>query len=706
MRTKPPLYKNSAASILDRVADLIGRLTLDEKVGLMLHDAEAVERLGIPHYVWWNECLHGVGRAGRATVFPQPIGLAASFNAPLLKRVAVAISDEARAKYNEAQKIGNSMIGAGLTFWTPNINIFRDPRWGRGHETYGEDPWLTSRMGVAFIQGLQGNDKRYLKAAACAKHYAIHSGPEPLRHTFDARVSPHDLWDTYLPAFEAAVREARVESVMGAYNCVDGEPCCAHPQLISNVLRKQWQFDGHFVSDCGAIEDFHFNHRVTKTPQESAAKAVKAGCDLCCGAVYNQIMAALKQGLLSEGEIDTCVIRLLKTRMRLGMFDAPQRLPWSHLGEKVVGSRKHRRLALQAARESIVLLKNDGILPLKKNPRRMLVCGPNFESQEILLGNYNGLSERLVTVIEGIVGKVGAGTIVNESRTCPLIGDTPTNSGALKWWADGAEVIIAVMGLSPRIEGEEGDAFNADAGGDRVRIELPEVQQKFLEELKKLGIPIVMVLAAGSAVAIPWAQENANAILQVWYPGEEGGTAVADVLFGDYNPAGRLPITVPVSTQDLPDFTDYAMAGRTYRYASKRPLYPFGYGLSYTSFRYSSATASIKGDRLVVSAKLANTGQCSGDEVVQLYIRPENRPSYAPQHWLAAFERLSLKVGDLRTVRFRLPTQALAMVDESGERRLVAGRYSVHIGGGQPGFTQTVACSVEVRDGKAVIVHG
>lgn len=695
-----PLYKNADAPVAQRVDDLLSRLTLDEKLGLMLHDAKAVERLGIPHYVWWNECLHGVGRAGRATVFPQAIGMAATFNTPLVKKVATAISDEARAKYNEAQKIDNTLIYCGLTFWSPNINIFRDPRWGRGHETYGEDPFLTARMGVSFISGLQGDDKRYMKAAACAKHYAVHSGPEPLRHTFDVNVSAHDLWDTYLPAFEAAVTEARVESVMGAYNRVSGEPCCGHPQLIGEILRGQWGFDGHFVSDCGAIEDFHANHRVTRTPQESAAKAVKAGCDLCCGNVYDKMLDALKEGLLAEADIDVCVRRLLTTRMRLGMFDPPARVPWSKLDGKVVSSPKHRALALQAARESVVLLKNDGVLPLKKNPKRILVCGPNFESQEVLLGNYNGLNDRLVTIIEGIVGKVSAGTIVSESRNCPLTGEGGADGASLKWWAEGAEVIIAVMGLSPRIEGEEGDAFNADAGGDRRRIELPPVQQKFLEGLKTLGLPIVLVVTAGSAVAIPWAQENLNAIMQVWYPGEEGGTAVADVLFGDYNPGGRMPVTVPMSTEQLPPFEDYSMAGRTHRYAKEEALYPFGYGLSYTTFRYSQIKSTTKkvaaGASLTLSAQLGNTGKRDGQEVVQVYIQPQSAPTWAPKHWLAGFQRVAVKAKGSRQVRFTLPAEALAMVDEAGQRRLMPGRYTVHIGGGQPGLAGTVSTTVEV----------
>lgn len=693
-------YLNTKLPIERRVDDLVSRMTRPEKISQMVHHAKAIERLGVPRYYWWNECLHGVGRAGRATVFPQAIALAATFDTELVRKTFTAVSDEARAKYNAAQKIGNSTMYTGLTFWTPNINIFRDPRWGRGHETYGEDPFLTARMGVAVVRGMQGNDKRYLKVAACAKHYAVHSGPEPLRHAFNAKVSPRDLWDTYLPAFEAAVVEGKVESVMGAYNRTNDDLCCAHPVLIEQILRQQWGFDGHFVSDCGAVEDFHMFHKMTLTPAESAALAVRNGCDLCCGEVFGELGSAVDSGLIPESEIDTAVKRLFTTRMRLGMFDPRESVPFNKIKPEVVDSPKHRKLALQGARESIVLLKNNGLLPLKKDIKRILVAGPNFDGVEVLLGNYNGYSSRLVTIIEGITGSISAGTVIVEERKCPLFGDSSASEGSVRWRSSECDVIIAVMGLSPRIEGEEGDAY-LDAGGDRRTIELPEAQEQYLKMLKATGKPVVMVLVSGSAVAIPWAAENLDAVVQVFYPGEEGGTAVADVLFGDYNPSGRLPVTVPVSTAQLPAFEDYAMSNRTYRYMKEKPLFPFGYGLSYTTFRYSKAKVNRKefaeGERVLVSVDVTNTGKVAGDEVVQLYIRDQQASVPVPHHALRGFARVSLKPKQTKRVEFELTSDAFALVDNDGRRVLEPGDFTIFIGGGQPGFAAVAQVTVRAK---------
>ena len=698
-------FRDPRRPIEQRVQDLLSRLTLVEKVGQMSHAATAVPRLGIPQYNWWNECLHGIGRAGRATVFPQPIALAAMFDAPLVRRIATAISDEGRAKYNAAQRIGNRLGYAGLTFWSPNINIFRDPRWGRGHETYGECPYLTSRLAVAFIRGMQGDDLVRLKSTACAKHFAVHSGPEAGRHAFDSRVSTRDLWDTYLPAFEACVTEARVEAVMGAYNRLNGVPCCAHPMLLGEILRGKWGFQGHVVSDCGAIEDFVHGHKTSLTPEAAAAQAVSAGCDLCCGGIYRRILAAVEQGLLSEAEIDTCARRLLLTRFRLGMFDPPARDRYRRLGDHVVNSPRHRKLALHAARESIVLLKNDGLLPLPKNLKKIVLCGPNLDSLEVLQGNYNGNSPRMVTFLEGITAAVSAGTIVTEIRRFPLTGPASAfDPGPLRWLSEDADVVIAVMGLAPRIEGEEGDAFAGEAGGDRSRIELPDCQLELLKTLKEIGKPTVLVLAGGSAIAVPWAQAQLNAIVQVWYPGEEGGTALADVLFGDVNPAGRLPITVPMQTEDLPEFTDYSMTGRTYRYATRPPLYPFGFGLSYTTFAYSrlktSARRIVPGGQVRVSATVANTGRRAGDEVVQLYVRDIESSCTAPRHALRGFRRIHLRPKERREVSFDLRYQDLAIVTESGERIVEPGEFQVFVGGGQPDFAPTRRAVIRAERGQ------
>ncbi len=684
-----PLYLNWRAPISQRVSDLLGRLTLEEKIGQLMHAAPAIPRLGIPAYNWWNECLHGVARAGLATVFPQAIGMAASWNPELMEKVAAAISDEARAKHNAARGRDPQNIPQyfGLTFWTPNINIFRDPRWGRGQETYGEDPYLTSRLAVAFIRGLQGKDRRYLKCVATAKHYAVHSGPEKDRHHFDARVSLKDLHETYLPAFAAAVRQAKVHSVMGAYNRTNGEVCCGSQTLLQKILRAEWGFDGYVVSDCGAINDFHGHHKVVSNAAEAAALAVKNGCDLECGDVYKALLAAVDTGLLSEADIDRALRRLFTARFRLGMFDPPARVPWSRLSPRVVNCAKHRRLALEMARQSIVLLQNrNNLLPLPKDLRNILVVGPNAESLDALWSNYYGFNPRLVTVLEGIIGKVSPATQVNYCRGCDVAGASKYWFGMAQWMAAAAEVVIAVLGLSPRLEGEEGDAIDSEMNGDRVHLGLPPIQEELLRLLAAAGKPLVLVLLNGSALAIPWAKDNVDAIVEAWYPGEEGGTAVADVIFGDYNPAGRLPITFYRAESDLPFFEDYRMAGRTYRYFRGEPLFPFGHGLSYTRFAYSDLAlpAEIKaGQTLRVRVAVSNIGDRDGDEVVQVYVTHLSA-SDAPRRSLKGFARVHLRRRESKRLQFSLPPEALALTDEKGQSFFASGQVGIFVGGGQP----------------------
>ena len=711
------IYTDPDQPIAARVADLISRMTLPEKVSQMLHGAPAIERLGIPAYNWWNECLHGVGRAGIATVFPQAIGMAATWNVDLLHRVAVAISDEARAKHHDALgEDGSSAQYYGLTFWTPNINIFRDPRWGRGQETYGEDPYLTTRMGVTFIKGLQGDDPNYLKLAATAKHYAVHSGPEHERHHFDAVVDERDLRETYLPAFEAAVREAKVAAVMGAYNRTNGEPCCASPTLLQKILREEWEFggpdgvDGHVVSDCWAIHDIHAYHQVVKTAPEAAALAVKSGCDLNCGHTYGALLIALEQGLIAEATIDVALTRLFTLRFKLGMFDPPEMVPYAQTPIEVNDCETHRALALQTACESIVLLKNAaGFLPLDKTGLKTIaVIGPNADDDLVLLGNYFGLPSRSVTPLQGIRDKVGEGVEVLYAPGCGIRDFDKSGFAEAVAAAQKADVVIAVIGLSQLVEGEEGQQEGVKDGehstGDRTDLDLPGVQEALLQAVAATGKPLVVVLLNGSAVAINWAEEHAAAVVEAWYPGEEGGTALADVLFGDYNPAGRLPVTFYKSVEDLPPFRDYAMkrhgmAGHTYRYfdgetASCRVLYPFGHGLSYTTFAYSELTFSadtIKaGENLTVSVKVQNTGERAGDEVVQLYVRDMEASVPVPIRQLQGFTRLHLEPGAQQTVTFTLAPQQMSLIADDGQRVIEPGLFEVSVGGGQPGTSAPV----------------
>jgi beta-glucosidase len=678
-----------------RVRDLVSRLTLAEKAAQMLHAAPAIPRLGVPSHNYWNECLHGVARAGVATVFPQAIALAAMWNAPLLERIATAISDEARAKHHEFVRQGDHGIYKGLTFWSPNINIFRDPRWGRGHETYGECPYLTSRLGVAFCRGLQGDDPKYLKLVATPKHFAVHSGPEGLRHSFDALVSPKDLRETYLPAFHACVTEAKAHSVMSAYNRTNGEPCSGSVTLLQRILREEWGFSGYVVSDCWAIKDFHESHRVTASFEESAAMAVQAGCDLNCGCTYEHLPSAVEQGLLEESELDRCLERVFRARFLLGMFDPPERVPWSSIPYEVNDCPEHRELSLVAARESIVLLKNrNGLLPLSKTLASIAVIGPNAYDLHVLVANYFGMPSYAVTPLEGIRRKLSARTKLWHTDGCKLLGtdtDGLKRAGNLSEavsMASRADLSVLCLGLSAEIEGEQGDASNSEAAGDKLNLSLTGLQDELLRQIVALGKPTVLVLMAGSPLAVGWAQDHVDAIVELWYPGQEGGTALADVLFGDYSPAGRLPVTFPRSIDDVPPFTDYAMRGRTYRYLEHPPLYPFGFGLSYTTFEYSKLELSSlrlePGQSLELSVDLRNSGARRGDEVVQLYLKDLEATTAGPHHSLRGFQRISLDPGETRRVEFRLSPRDLTRIDERGRRVLEPGRFRVFVGGSQP----------------------
>ncbi len=681
-------FADQALSLAERVDDLVGRLTLPEKINQLLHENNAVDRLGLPAYNWWNEACHGVGRNGRATVFPQVIGLAATWNRALVQRVASTISDEARAKHHAAVSAGHRGQYQGLTFWTPNINIFRDPRWGRGQETFGEDPCLTGELGLAMVRGLQGDHPHYLKTAACAKHFAVHSGPEQMRHGFDARPPLKDLAETYLPAFEKLVR-GRVEAVMGAYNRTLGEPCCASKRLLVDTLRGAWGFRGHVVSDCGAIDDIHAHHGVTKNAAESAALAVKLGCDLNCGCTFNDLVVAMREGLVGEAEIDRALRRLLATKIRLGLLDPQERVPWSNTPVSIVDSAPHRMLAREAAAESIVLLKNNGVLPLPRDPGSILVTGPTAANVAVLLGNYYGMSSRLVTLAEGIAARASEGTRVAYRAGCPL--DSPMAPGVNYTYGTAAEneITIAVLGLDHTLEGEEGDAVASPVGGDRRTIELPAVQLAFLRELRKHAKKLVLVLTGGGALAVPEAHEFCDAVLQVWYPGCEGGAAVADVLFGDVAPSGKMPVSVPRRTADLPPFEDYAMRGRTYRFSEIEPLYPFGFGLGYTTLAYgplalAGTTVAPRG-RLAARTTVKNTGTRGALETVQCYIVPPSDWPSAPRATLADFQKVAIPAGQSVEVNFEVPASAFDQIDANGQRVHHPGIYQIVVGAASPG---------------------
>ena len=671
-----------------RVDDLISRMTPQEKIYQMMNNSPAIPRLHVPEYDWWNEALHGVARSGVATVFPQPIGMAATFDDSLLHQVATAISDEARAMYNAAMKKDYHARFGGLTFWTPNINIFRDPRWGRGQETYGEDPYLTSRMGVALVRGLQGDDPHYLKVAACAKHFAVHSGPERLRHQFDAEVSPHDLWDTYLPAFHALVK-AGVEAVMCAYNRTDGEACCANTYLLDDVLRERWGFRGHIVSDCDAIADIYEGHKLVSSKMGAAVLALQRGVNLNCGDTYLALGDALKQGLVKQAEIDSSLAILLRTRFKLGLFDPAGSNPYDHIPESVINSAEHRALARKAAEKSIVLLKNDGALPLSNGLKKYYVTGPNASSVDVLLGNYYGVNDRLVTILEGLAAQTPPGSQMTYRQGVLL--DRP-NVNPIDWAsseAQTADATTAVLGISGLLEGEEGESLASPSFGDRLDYNIPAAQIDYLRKLKKGNPhPVIAVITGGSPMNLAEVQELADAVLLVWYPGEEGGNAVADILFGKVSPSGKLPVTFPKSYDQLPPYEDYSMKGRTYRYMSAEPLYPFGFGLSYTSFAYSDIRLSKpkikKNENVSVTVTLTNTGKMGSDEVAELYVTHESMGEDVPLFALKGFQRVSLAPGASTRLHFVLTPDQLSLVDARGVSQVPAGKIRISVGGSLP----------------------
>jgi beta-glucosidase len=685
-----PVYLNSAFSFTDRVLDLIQRMTLAEKVSQMQNECAAIPRLGIPAYDYWSEGLHGVARNGRATVFPQAIGLAATWDPQLIRKIGSAIGDEGRAKYHAAlRRRGFSAQMQGLTFWSPNINIFRDPRWGRGQETYGEDPYLTGELGVAFVKGLQGQDPKYLKAAACAKHFAVHSGPEKTRHGFDAEVSLRELNDTYFPAFKRLVQDGQVEAVMGAYNRVNGEPACASPFLLDETLRSRWKFKGHVVSDCGALADIHNGHKIAPDAVHAAAQALRAGCDINCGCTYEHLVEAVESGFVTEAEIDQALQRTLLTRFKLGMFDPPGTVPYSEIPQEIIGCSRHRRLALEAAAKSVVLLKNkNNILPIRPDVSRILLTGPHAASLESLLGNYNGYNETLTTFLEGIVGRVPEGVSLNYHMGVPL--DHP--AAAPDWTvfeAAAADITIACMGYSPLLEGEEGESILSSSMGDRAGISLPPAQVEFVEKLARGGAHIVLVLCGGGPISLGPLEDLVDAVIFTWYPGQAGGSALAGILFGDISPSGKLPVTFPSSIDQLPEFEDYRMDRRTYRYSTAEPLYPFGFGLSYTRFEFEALELSTDrlpaGQSLRINVELANTGSREAGEVVQVYLSDLQASTVVPNQKLVAFRRVKLRPGQAKKLRFTLEPEAMKLVTDSGDQQLEPGRFRLTVGSCSPG---------------------
>jgi beta-glucosidase len=694
---EPPIWRDPSRPLAARENDLIRRMTLAEKVAQLQNEAPAISRIGLPAYNYWNEALHGVANNGIATVFPEPIGGAATWDPELLHQEGAVIGIEGRAKFNQyaARHNGDSKWWTGLTFWTPNINIFRDPRWGRGQETYGEDPLLAGMLATPFIKGIQGDDPKCMLAMACAKHYAVHSGPEAERHQFNAAPSERDLYETYLPQFEMAVREGHVGGVMGAYSALNGVPDCANSFLLTDVLRKQWGFEGYVVSDCGAIGDIWSQHHYAKTPEEAAAVAVKAGCNLCCGGDYNALVRAVQQGLITQKGIDQALYCTLWTRFKLGLFDPPENCHYSKISIDQNDTPQHEALALKVAEESIVLLKNTGVLPLDRSKiKRIAVIGPNGNSRSMLHGNYNGTARRPISILDGIKQAAGTNIEVTFAQGSPVT--TETARGTAPWssqdnnttrplpelnaealtQATNADVIIYVGGITSAQEGE---------GFDRKSIELPDVQQRLIKALHAIGKPVVMVNCSGSAVAMPWETANLPAILQAWYPGEEGGQAVAEVLFGDINPSGHLPVTFYASTADLPDFTDYSMNNRTYRYFGGKPGYAFGHGLSYTTFSFKNGTLESKKVAADGTAKLTftlkNSGTRDGDEVAQVYFRHLHSPVPQPKLALCGFARVHLNHGESRKVTVEIPATRLRYWDTEKRQYVIdAGDYEFLVG--------------------------
>ena len=671
----------------EKAKTLVAKMTVEEAASQLRYDAPAVERLGVPAYNWWNEALHGVARAGTATSFPQAIGLAATFDPQLIEELGEVAAMEGRAKYNACSKFGDRDIYKGLTFWSPNVNIFRDPRWGRGHETYGEDPLLTAELGKAYVRGLQG-DGEVMRSAACAKHFAVHSGPEALRHRFNAVADAKDMAETYLPAFKALVQEAGVEAVMGAYNRTNGEPCCGSKTLLTDILRGEWGFEGHVVSDCWAIRDFHEQHQVTDTPEESAAMAIRNGCDVNCGNTYIYMMKAYEQGLVTEDEIRESAIRLFTTRYLLGLMEGCE---YDNIPVTAVECKAHIAKAREAEEKSCVLLKNDGLLPLDKEKIQTLaVIGPNANSRSALIGNYHGTSSRYITVLEGIQDAVGEDVRVLYAQGSHLFRNREENLGqpddriaeALSM-TEIADAVVLVVGLDETLEGEEGDTGNAAASGDKLDLLLPECQRKLMDAVLAMGKPTAIVLMAGSSIDLQAAGEKANAVLLGWYPGARGGKTIADILFGTISPSGKLPLTFYKNEQLslMPDFTDYSMKGRTYKYFEHEPLYPFGFGLTYGDVYCTGAEAKREGGKIAIEAVLRNDGRATQD-VVQVYVQNEGSENAPRNPRLCGFARVSVEKGEEKTVCFEIDEKRLQVVNENGEH-VREGRPVLYVGMGQ-----------------------
>lgn len=681
-----------------KAIEIVSKMTIEERAGQLSYNAPAIPRLQVPAYNWWNEGLHGVARAGTATIYPQAIGMAAAFDEKLIYDIADCVAQEGRAKYNEYSAHGDRDIYKGLTFWSPNVNIFRDPRWGRGHETYGEDPYLTSRLGVAFVKGLQGEGE-IMKAAACAKHYAVHSGPEAVRHEFDAEASPKDMEETYLPAFEALVKEAGVEAVMGAYNRVNGEPCCGSKTLIQDILRDKWKFEGHFVSDCWAIRDFHENHLVTSSAKESAAMALNAGCDLNCGNTYLHVLNAYYSHLTSEEKITESAVRLFTTRYLLGLFEETEydKIPYER-----VECEEHLKIADKAVKESVVLLKNDGTLPLSlEKIKTIAVIGPNANSRKALIGNYHGTSSEYITLLEGIQGYVGDKARILYSEGCQL-SDERTEKLAYEKdriteaqiVAEHSDVVILCLGLDESLEGEEGDTGNSYASGDKENLLLPKPQRDLMQAVMECGKPVIFCLMAGSAIDLSFPSRYFNSIIQLWYPGARGGRSIAEIIFGEVSPSGKLPVTFYENLEGLPEFTDYSMKGRTYRYMEEKAQYPFGFGLTYSEVEVTEACVleaitltGESGDKnrsTVLEVTVENKGKRDTDDVIQIYIKNEESAYAVKNPMLCAFKRIHIKAGERAVYKLAVDKNAFTIVNESGERLLEGGSYTFFAATFQP----------------------
>ena len=696
-------FQNPDLPVEERVADLVSRLTLDEKIDQMLNKTPAIDRLGIPPYDWWNECLHGIGRTEyKVTVYPQAIGMAAGWDVEAIRQMGDYTAEEGRAIYNTAQAKGDYRIYHGLTYWTPNINIFRDPRWGRGQETYGEDPFLTASLAKQFVNGLQGSHPVYLKAAGCAKHYAVHSGPEWNRHTFNVQVSNYDLWDTYLPAFKE-LADAKVAGFMCAYQAFEEQPCCGSDKLMMDILRNDWGFTGYVTSDCGAIDDFYKNHKTHPNAQAAAADAVYHGTDVDCGReAYRALKQAVEEGLISEEQIEVSLKRLFTIRFRLGMFDPKEKVPFATIDSTILESPAHKALALKMAQQSMVLLKNDGLLPIQKSTlKKIAVVGPNAHNPEVQLGNYNGFPTRIITPLDGIRDELGENVEIYTDTMTGYYGASPKSFASVIENVKDADLIIYAGGISPRIEGEEMDVnVPGFYRGDRTSIMLPPIQTDAMKALKATGKPLVFILMTGSAIATPWESEQVNVLLNAWYGGEFAGKAIADILFGNYNPSGRLPVTFYASDKDLPDFENYDMSNRTYRYFKGKALYPFGYGLSYTHFAYQWGNAPkpvyTETETIECSVKISNTGKHAGDEVTQIYIKYPQNGAGLPQKELRSFARNHLEVQQAGEMRVSIPITHLAKWNEATGKRLVPkGSYAIFAGGNSA--DEALVATFEIR---------